>query len=147
MAMQSVKIKILEVKTSVEKDAYRSSKNINGTIFSDPKNFVLDVVAELNGEKAYFSHRLAFGDCIGEFGQVWCPDKDETDFLLYQENVNQKLVGGHQMDKNYIISTGKIVPKIAEGQEIKVRCQVEEKISRIGNKYYQLKRVKLDKAG
>lgn len=144
MAMQNIKIKIIEVKASIEKSHYSRSKDLNG-VHSEPKEYILDIKAEYNDLIAYFTHRFKFSSLIGEFGSLISPDKEESDFVEFIEGETSHHMGGHQGDKPYQNTRGEFKPKIFPESEIMVRCQVEEKISQKGNKYYQLKRVKLPK--
>lgn len=150
--MENFKLKILKVTTSVQKDSYKRETDSNG-IFSSPKQFVVAFECETvvdshekkEVEKVYFKHTFDFSETMSRVGGMIHPCKKESEFVLFLEGKKENHVGGLRMDESYFTCYGQFISKFQEGERIWVKGTAERKESKLGNKYVNLKRVKVDR--
>jgi hypothetical protein len=146
MAMQNITLTILEIKTREEKNSYERYREVAGCLYMDPFVFVIEFVCDMNGTKVYWAHRVNFVHCFSKHGSHYSFDKEETDFFKYEKGEKEMRTGGLRMDEEYYVYPhDKKIVKVNVGDTLNLRCQVEQKKSRLGTEYIQLKRVKLAK--
>jgi hypothetical protein len=150
--MEKFELKILKVETKIEENRFERAHDIgNSGIFTTPKQFVVSFECETVGqgcdfkpEKVYFTHRFDFRESISKFGgQYSC--RKESEFVLFIEGKLKKHVGGLRNNETYFTCYGNFISKFQEGETIFVKASAENKTSKVGNNYIQLKRVKLNR--
>lgn len=126
MAMENIEIYITEVKTKNLPSNYSSTKEKEDGTKIKSMDYNINFKAEYKNEIVYFQHNFKYKLHIKDNIEQLVPDKEETDFAK--------------------IIDGVLRPKVFPERTIRVRCQIHYKVSDKGNKYINLKRVRLLKA-
>lgn len=150
--MDTLEMRVIKVTTKTEDDTFERVSDGNG-MTSIPKQFVVNFecktmpnrVSEDKPETVYFTHRFKFSETMSIVGGAYHPAKKESDFVIFFEGKREKHIGGLDGDQSYFTRYGTFTAKFAEGERMRVKATVEEKVSQKGNRYKQLKRVKLDR--
>lgn len=145
--MEKFKLKIVNTRTSIEKDRYENTRD-SAHMTSIPKIFSIsfECVNLENMTPVYFTHRFKFTETISKVGGMYHPEKKESDFVLYLEGQKQDRIGGIRMDEKYFTQYGDFISKYSAGEEIWVEALSRKIVSRVGREYIKLNRVKLDRS-